>query len=408
MPKDDLAPVSAGMSEEDQAEMNALADELEEVVIQLESKCSEVEEWKANFESLQVDCAERTSELENLNSQLQKAKHDGNTAVEKLKKSEDDLAQIKEKNAQLSDELLSKSRQIAAIENGGQKGAIRKTSLPAAPAAAAMMNHGSESKLVADLRKQIADLEQKAASGTKKKSVKFAETVIADDKVTSLEKALEDAARERQEILEAAEREIEYHRSIAAELETTMIEDFEWKLHEIEADYNRKLKDQKSEVPASVAAPSRKTSTMSLPCGDNDAFERRLREAKNEIIRQEGRGNWPKCTSRSGKRWMDKLRLERNSLKTALDAAHDEDRQKAVEAARKEWSKGSQTSEKKLLEERETFRSDIAKLRKQLRDKDAEMVNAVNDARREGDQKVRTRVTVKRITKYHSLISTPI
>ena len=86
VPKDDLAPVSAGMSEEDQAEMNALADELEEVVIQLESKCSEVEEWKANFESLQVDCAERTSELENLNSQLQKAKHDGNTAVEKLKK----------------------------------------------------------------------------------------------------------------------------------------------------------------------------------------------------------------------------------------------------------------------------------------------------------------------------------
>ena len=316
------------------------------------------------------------------------------------------MAQIKEKNAQLSDELLSKSRQIAAIENGGQKGAIRKTSLPAAPAAAAMMNHGSESKLVADLRKQIADLEQKAASGTKKKSVKFAETVIADDKVTSLEKALEDAARERQEILEAAEREIEYHRSIAAELETTMIEDFEWKLHEIEADYNRKLKDQKSEVPASVAAPSRKTSTMSLPCGDNDAFERRLREAKNEIIRQKDE-ELAKMHIQIRKEMDDKLRLERNSLKTALDAAHDEDRQKAVEAARKEWSKGNQTSEKKLLEERETFRSDIAKLRKQLRDKDAEMVNAVNDARREGDQKVRTRVTVKRITKYHSLISTP-
>jgi hypothetical protein len=43
---------------------------------------------------------------------LQKAKADGNAAVEKLKKSEENLAQIKEKNAQLSDELLNKSRQV--------------------------------------------------------------------------------------------------------------------------------------------------------------------------------------------------------------------------------------------------------------------------------------------------------
>ena len=42
------------MQEADQAEMSALADELEEVVIQLEAKCSEVDEWKSNFESLQV------------------------------------------------------------------------------------------------------------------------------------------------------------------------------------------------------------------------------------------------------------------------------------------------------------------------------------------------------------------
>merc|ERR1712242_466788 len=86
--------------------------------------------WKSNFEGLQNDCPERTSELENVTSQLQKSKHDGNSAVEKLKKCEEDLAQIKEKNAQLSDELLSKSRQITAIENNN-KGALRKTSAPA-------------------------------------------------------------------------------------------------------------------------------------------------------------------------------------------------------------------------------------------------------------------------------------
>ena len=119
---------------------------------------------------------------------MQKAKHDGVTAVDKLRKCEEDLSHIKEKNAQLSDEILSKSRQITALENGaktgGVGGALRKTSLPAGPASMASV---AESKLVADLRKQVADLEQKVASssgsglvnggGARKKSVKFAGAV---------------------------------------------------------------------------------------------------------------------------------------------------------------------------------------------------------------------------------------
>lgn len=37
--------------------------------------------------------------------------------MEKLKRQEEDLSAIKEKNAQLSDELLNKSRQIKVLEN---------------------------------------------------------------------------------------------------------------------------------------------------------------------------------------------------------------------------------------------------------------------------------------------------
>ena len=63
--------------------------------------------------------------------------------------------------------------------------------------------------------------------------------ITDNDRLASLEAALEAAAAERQEILLAAEQEIEYHRSIAAELERSMMEDFDWKVHEIEADYHR-------------------------------------------------------------------------------------------------------------------------------------------------------------------------
>ena len=103
---------STASSPEDSEEYKVLAEEMAILATELESKCLEVQSYKENFEVLQNDCAERTSELEKFNSQLQKAKLDGNNAVEKLKKTEEDLAQIKEKNAQLSDELLNKSRQV--------------------------------------------------------------------------------------------------------------------------------------------------------------------------------------------------------------------------------------------------------------------------------------------------------
>ena len=124
------------------------------------------------------------------------------------------------------------------------------------------------------------------------------------EQVKQLEDALEAAARERQEILEAAEKEIDYHRSIAAELETSMINDFEWKLHEIEKEYNRKLREGatgaeqqsqpstsrrrsplKSVVSASTSGAGSSTVVRETQF-DNDMFDMKLQQAKNEIIRQ--------------------------------------------------------------------------------------------------------------------------
>jgi len=42
---------------------------------------------------------------------------------------------------------------------------------------------------------------------------------------------------EREEILEACEREIQHEKNIAIETEQKMMDDFEWKLREIENDY---------------------------------------------------------------------------------------------------------------------------------------------------------------------------
>ena len=91
----------------------------------------------------------------------------------------------------------------------------------------------------------------------------------------------------------------------------------------------------------------------------------------------------------------DKLRLERNSLKSALDAAHQDDKARAIEAARKEWVRSGQGSNRTAsasdpLSASSSFKSDIAKLRQQIIDTEQKMADAVKEAKREGDQKVST------------------
>ena len=168
---------------------------------------------KSNFDALQKDYESRTGEIEKLTSQLSRAKADSNSAVEKLRRSESELSQIKEKNAQLSDELLNKSRRIAGLENGGG-------------------GHGGQD--TAELQRQVDDLKKKLAESTGgakvKKSVKFnmepeqPASETSGRSVKELEEALEAAYRERNEIIKTCRNEVEFHRTIASELENSIME----------------------------------------------------------------------------------------------------------------------------------------------------------------------------------------
>ena len=68
------------------------------------------------------------------------------------------------------------------------------------------------------------------------------EDTTNDHHVNELERALEEALVEREQILEACEKEIEHEKNIAIELEQKMMEDFEWKLREAERGYTAKAK----------------------------------------------------------------------------------------------------------------------------------------------------------------------
>merc|ERR1719435_120381 len=88
------------------------------------------------------------------------------------------------------------------------------------------------------LKKKVKDTEIKIEVLNKKQT----ENSTKDQHVKELEAALEEALVEREQILEACEKEIEQERNIAIELEQKMMEDFEWKLREVEGGYKTKIK----------------------------------------------------------------------------------------------------------------------------------------------------------------------
>ena len=89
------------------------------------------------------------------------------------------------------------------------------------------------------LRKKVKESDIKIEMLNKKHK----EDKSKDQHVKDLEKALEEALVEREQILEACEKEIEQERNIAIELEQKMLEDFEWKLREVEGGYKQKIRN---------------------------------------------------------------------------------------------------------------------------------------------------------------------
>ena len=84
----------------------------------------------------------------------------------------------------------------------------------------------------------------------------------------------------------------------------------------------------------------------------------------------------------------DKLRLERNSLKSALDATHASELDKAVEAAKKEVERDTKANEKVLKDENDRFQLQIQTVQREVNALNQKIIDAVNNAVKEGDKKV--------------------
>merc|ERR1711970_248783 len=159
--------------------------------------------------------------------------------------------------------------------------------------------------------------------------------------VKELEEALEAAYRERNEIIETCRKEVEFHRTIASELENSIMEDFEWKLHEMEKDYHAKLKYSKEMVDEQI----------------KEACRGILKEKDDEI-------------NKLG----IKLRKDMDKkLEAAVASVKGGSSDAVIEVIKKEKDTEMATKKKKWEEKRKKYHAEIEELKKGLKEKENEL-----------------------------------
>jgi hypothetical protein len=191
-------------------------------------------------------------------------------------------------------------------------------------------------------------------------SKKQAEDQTRDQHVHELECALEEALVEREQILEACEKEIEQERNIAIELEQKLMEDFEWKLREIEGGYKTKIKTLE------------------------DSISGRLREQEREITRRKDAELTKMCID-ARRDMEEKLKEERNALKAAMEAAAKSEKEAAVAQLTLQKDREMRLLQRGWDDERSRLERELKRHQTQI---EQEVAAQVGRVRAEADQRL--------------------
>jgi len=205
------------------------------------------------------------------------------------------------------------------------------------------------------LKKKVKETEIKIEVLNKKQT----EAQTKDQHVKELESALEEALVEREQILEACEKEIEHERNIAIELEQKMMEDFEWKLREVEGGYRTKIKSLE------------------------ETIESKIRQTEREITRQKDAELTKMCID-ARRDMEEKLKNERSSLKTSLEASAKSEKDSALAQLTLVKDREIRMLQRSWEEEKNRLNKEIKRLQTQI---EQEVAMQVSKSRAEFDQK---------------------
>ncbi|XP_068234835.1 uncharacterized protein [Palaemon carinicauda] len=201
----------------------ALADKQEEVrnlTQRLEDlkgakeRLNESEQLQLRLDALQKELREKCVAMDGVRVELQYSKNEVELTKSKLKKLEEDLDNARQKNISLQSQITANSN----CEKGE------------------------------DIAAQICSLEDrlKICQAEKEKLTKTIEEIETerDDEIKIIQDALDEAAQEREELIATFEKEFQNINTMNSNREQQLMEDFEWKLREIEKEHKKKLEEK--------------------------------------------------------------------------------------------------------------------------------------------------------------------
>ncbi len=328
----------AQLRSETQNLQKTLEAEMEKSRVELGELAATLQQKQADLESTRADHDTVLKQITEIEAAAQAAKAEVAARDELIESIRKELSASEERELNLKVDMGQNSEKLYAVEERCK----------------------SIEKERDDLKRKC--IEYEAKMDVLSKSERAAEK-DASERLKQLEKALEEALIEREEILEAAEKEIQQQKTIAIETEQKMMDDFEWKLRAIEAEYREKIKRIEDGVDVKVRA----------------AREEYARAKDDEFTRM----------SIAMRRDMEeKIRTERCNLKTALDTQNKAERDKAIELYRLEKDHDTRLLQKSWEEEEKRLNREIRTMQRRIDQLPQDIEAATRTLRSDCDKRV--------------------
>ncbi|KAK7870470.1 hypothetical protein R5R35_000746 [Gryllus longicercus] len=410
-------------------------EQLQELQALAAARESESSELRDRASTLQADVEDKASTMLRLQSELELANKQSELLRQKLRQMEEDIAGFKRYNAQLAAELAAKAEdetseseaeevlQRRRKEEQMEEQLQRLRERAAERDARAQQLAGDAARLEAELAAARAERDSLDAQRRQMLQERQEEMQI-------VQKALEEAQAESAAAKRRFDQDFERLRTVNTAREQQLLEDFEWKLREVQQTCKRRLQESERAAEQRVAAArqelEQRLSAAERRVADLYDTQRALRTATRDIERAhegelklkeeitrlkalvETERNFAATIQRNYDRqvtdaerklearvqemrdeltqqWEDKVRGECARLRGELQQLHAEEIALAVRAAREERDAGHQAALAQLERRLQNALNEVTALRTRMAEKEAQHERDLADAQTNAD-----------------------
>nr|CAI5848721.1 unnamed protein product [Callosobruchus analis] len=277
--------------------------QLNDLTKQLSIRDAEANKLKFQMEELQRDVFAKSAGMDRLESELNAAHKECDNIRQRIRHLEEELANYKSRNNQLTEELADKTELLNNYENE-TKNKIQELE-----------------GVITTLREKIETLETQLNELRNEKSRledRHKELIAErDEEKKRVAETLEQAIKQKQEIEQKWKVDFEKMRTINIVKEQQLLDDFEWKLREVQQSCRKKLDDKDKDVQEMLQGAYREAEKKMKEAEDIRKKLENLQTYESEVQQLRGK-------TEDQERAMQKLVEQHNQMKQAEESLMNE------------------------------------------------------------------------------------